>query len=293
MSAACWWPAPSWRSARRCRPLTQNQVIAFVLARRALLRLRRRRHRGRDRVPVRPRLPLLAEAARAVSVVERFDGFVRGVVALRDLVFFASLHRLLPVRERGGARPPQGGLSPDERQAQDQADGPSSTRTGSASAPPPLGIAGRARASPSASTCWRTGCSRAPASTSRSSASTPSPDGTEQVLAGLKDPITLRLFYSRRLGAAVPVLRRLCRPGAGDAGGIRRPLEAASCASKSSTPSPSARSRTAPWPTACRACRSTSPASRSISASPAPTWWMTSAPSPSSSRTASASSNTT
>jgi ABC-2 type transport system permease protein len=37
------------------------------------------------------RLPLLAETARAVSVVERFNGFVRGVVALRDLVFFASL----------------------------------------------------------------------------------------------------------------------------------------------------------------------------------------------------------
>ncbi|MDO9708615.1 GldG family protein [Paracraurococcus lichenis] len=30
-------------------------------------------------------------------------------------------------------------------------------------------------------------------------------DGTRQALAGLKDPITLRLFYSRRLGAAVPV----------------------------------------------------------------------------------------
>ncbi|TCZ66767.1 GldG family protein [Roseicella aquatilis] len=29
--------------------------------------------------------------------------------------------------------------------------------------------------------------------------------GTKQVLAGLKDPVTLRLFYSRRLGAAVPV----------------------------------------------------------------------------------------
>ncbi|HYI84046.1 MAG TPA: GldG family protein, partial [Acetobacteraceae bacterium] len=28
--------------------------------------------------------------------------------------------------------------------------------------------------------------------------------GTEQVLAGLKDPITLRLFYSRKLGAGVP-----------------------------------------------------------------------------------------
>ena len=37
------------------------------------------------------RTPLLAEAARSVSVFERFNGFVRGVVALRDLVFFASL----------------------------------------------------------------------------------------------------------------------------------------------------------------------------------------------------------
>lgn len=30
-------------------------------------------------------------------------------------------------------------------------------------------------------------------------------DGTRQMLTGLKDPLTLRLFYSRRLGAAVPV----------------------------------------------------------------------------------------
>jgi ABC-type uncharacterized transport system involved in gliding motility auxiliary subunit len=30
-------------------------------------------------------------------------------------------------------------------------------------------------------------------------------DGTRQELAGLRDPITLRLFYARRLGAAVPV----------------------------------------------------------------------------------------
>jgi ABC-type uncharacterized transport system involved in gliding motility auxiliary subunit len=29
-------------------------------------------------------------------------------------------------------------------------------------------------------------------------------DGTRQVLRGLQDPVTLRLFYSRRLGAAVP-----------------------------------------------------------------------------------------
>ncbi len=30
-------------------------------------------------------------------------------------------------------------------------------------------------------------------------------DGTRQVLQGLQDPVTLRLFYSRRLGAAIPV----------------------------------------------------------------------------------------
>ncbi|RAI60419.1 Gldg family protein [Roseicella frigidaeris] len=30
-------------------------------------------------------------------------------------------------------------------------------------------------------------------------------EGTRQVLAGLKDPVTLRLFYSRRLGAAIPL----------------------------------------------------------------------------------------
>src|SRR5580692_6095009 len=28
--------------------------------------------------------------------------------------------------------------------------------------------------------------------------------GTRQILAGLKDPVTLKLFYSRKLGAAVP-----------------------------------------------------------------------------------------
>ena len=30
-------------------------------------------------------------------------------------------------------------------------------------------------------------------------------DGTRKILSGLKEPITLRLFYSRRLGATVPV----------------------------------------------------------------------------------------
>ena len=29
-------------------------------------------------------------------------------------------------------------------------------------------------------------------------------DGTKQIIAGLKEPVTLRLFYSRKLGATVP-----------------------------------------------------------------------------------------
>ena len=49
-------------------------------------------------------------------------------------------------------------------------------------------------------------------------------DGTRQILAGLKEPITLRLFYSRRLGSTVPVLRRLRRPRARDARRICRDL---------------------------------------------------------------------
>ncbi len=34
--------------------------------------------------------PVLAEAARRLSVAERFQGFTRGVVSLRDLIYFAS-----------------------------------------------------------------------------------------------------------------------------------------------------------------------------------------------------------
>ena len=34
--------------------------------------------------------PVLAEVARRVSVAERYQGFTRGVVSLRDLIFFAS-----------------------------------------------------------------------------------------------------------------------------------------------------------------------------------------------------------
>ena len=34
--------------------------------------------------------PTLAEVARRLSVAERFQGFTRGVISLRDLIFFAS-----------------------------------------------------------------------------------------------------------------------------------------------------------------------------------------------------------
>jgi ABC-2 type transport system permease protein len=69
---------------------TRNQVIAFVLAVVVCFLF------AASGTPVvteflSSRTPLLAEAARAVSVFERFNGFVRGVVALRDLVFFGSL----------------------------------------------------------------------------------------------------------------------------------------------------------------------------------------------------------
>ena len=70
--------------------LTRNQVIAFVLG---VVVCSLFAAAGTAVVTefLSSRLPLLAEAARSISVFERFNGFVRGVVALRDLVFFTSL----------------------------------------------------------------------------------------------------------------------------------------------------------------------------------------------------------
>ncbi len=36
------------------------------------------------------RMPVLAEVARGLSITERFNSLMRGVIALRDVVFFAS-----------------------------------------------------------------------------------------------------------------------------------------------------------------------------------------------------------
>ena len=68
---------------------TKNQVIAFVLAVSVCFVF------AVASYPVvtdflSRNAPVLAEVARRMSVTERFLGFTRGVIALRDLIFFAS-----------------------------------------------------------------------------------------------------------------------------------------------------------------------------------------------------------
>ncbi len=68
---------------------TKNQVIAFVLAVAVCFLF------AVSSYPLvtdflSRNTPVLAEIARRVSVAERFNAFTRGVIALRDLVFFAS-----------------------------------------------------------------------------------------------------------------------------------------------------------------------------------------------------------
>lgn len=70
--------------------MTKNQVIAFVLAVAVCFLFAAA---GSPVVTefLSQRLPALAEVARALSITERFNNLTRGVVALRDVVFFASL----------------------------------------------------------------------------------------------------------------------------------------------------------------------------------------------------------
>lgn len=68
---------------------TKNQVIAFVLAVAVCFIFAAA---GSPIVTdfLSQRVPLLAEIARSLSLTERFNGFARGIIALRDIVFFAS-----------------------------------------------------------------------------------------------------------------------------------------------------------------------------------------------------------
>ncbi len=68
---------------------TKNQVIAFVLAVAICFVF------AAAGSPViteflSNRLPVLAEVARGLSVADRFGGFTRGVISLRDVVYFGS-----------------------------------------------------------------------------------------------------------------------------------------------------------------------------------------------------------
>ena len=93
-------------------------------------------------------------------------------------------------------------------------------------------------------------------------------DGTRSVLQGLQDPVTLRLFYSRRLGSAVPAygayaerVRALLEEYVAVSGGKVR-LEVFD-------PEPFSETEDRALAFTCRACPSISRASRFISASPA------------------------
>jgi ABC-2 type transport system permease protein len=69
--------------------MTKNQVIAFVLAVAACFFLTAA---GSPVVTefLSQRVPVLAETARSVSITDRLGGFTRGVISLRDVVFFVS-----------------------------------------------------------------------------------------------------------------------------------------------------------------------------------------------------------
>ena len=69
--------------------MTKNQVIAFVLAVAVCFLFA---VAGSPIVTefLSQRLPVLAEIARGVSITERFNSLTRGVIALRDVMFFGS-----------------------------------------------------------------------------------------------------------------------------------------------------------------------------------------------------------
>lgn len=69
--------------------MTKNQVVAFVLAVAVCFVFAAA---GSPVVTefLSQRMPVLAEVAREVSITERFNSLTRGVIALRDIVFFGS-----------------------------------------------------------------------------------------------------------------------------------------------------------------------------------------------------------
>ena len=71
--------------------MTRNQVVAFILSVVICLFLILAGFNPVTDLMVRWASPALVDTIAAFSVVTHFDGFQRGVIDLRDLVFFASL----------------------------------------------------------------------------------------------------------------------------------------------------------------------------------------------------------
>jgi ABC-2 type transport system permease protein len=69
--------------------LTRNQVIAFVLAVAVCFIFAVASHSVVTDFLSR-NIPVLADIARRVAVIDRFQDFTRGVVSVRDLIFFAT-----------------------------------------------------------------------------------------------------------------------------------------------------------------------------------------------------------
>ncbi|HVC62515.1 MAG TPA: ABC transporter permease subunit [Acetobacteraceae bacterium] len=69
--------------------LTRNQVIAFVLAVAVCFVFAVASYSVVTDFLSRG-MPVLADIARRVAVIDRFDDFTRGVVSVRDLIFFAT-----------------------------------------------------------------------------------------------------------------------------------------------------------------------------------------------------------
>ena len=82
-------------------------------------------------------------------------------------------------------------------------------------------------------------------------------DGTRTMLRTIDEPISLRLYFSKRLGEAAPVLRALFRARARAAQQYSDISRRQAAKSPSSIPSRSPTPRTARWPPACGAFAST------------------------------------
>ena len=252
--------------------LTRNQVIAFVLGVAVCFVFAAASYPLVTDFLIR-NTPVMAEIARRFAVVDRYQEFTRGIVIVAGSGVLHDVHRVLAVPDHGARRSAQGGLNPcgvclvfGHRRHRGGGDRHRHQHVRRCAA-------GR--------TCADLTRRQDLHAVQRHPADPGRPEGADHAAALLFAP-------ARRDGSG---LRHLCRSRARNAERIRRRLPRQGQGWNSTTPSRSATPRTAPSPTACRACRSITAATRCISASPAATWRTTNAPSRSSRPSANASWN--